>query len=49
MWHKVQEHVDIMENLIERKEIMSPNPHYINMMINIGIFGMLVYVAVQVS
>ncbi len=49
MWHKVQEHIDIMENRIERKEIMTPNPHYINMMINIGIFGMLIYVAVQVS
>ena len=49
MWHEVQEHVDIMENRIERKEIMTPNRHYINMMINIGIFGMLVYVAVQVS
>ena len=49
MWHKVQEHIDIMENRIERKKIMTPNPHYINMMINIGIFGMLVYVAIQVS
>ena len=49
MWHKLQEHIDIMENRIERKKIMTPNPHYINMMINIGIFGMLVYVAIQVS
>ena len=49
MWHKVQEHIDIMENRVERKKIMTPNPHYINMMINIGIFGMLVYVAIQVS
>mgnify|MGYP001389694530 CR=1 FL=1 len=49
MWHKLQEHIDIMENRIERKKIMTPNPHYINMMINIGIFGMLVYVALQVS
>tara|TARA_B100001093_G_scaffold226966_1_gene217517 strand:+ start:500 stop:649 length:150 start_codon:yes stop_codon:yes gene_type:complete len=49
MWHKVQEQIDIMENRIERKKIMTPNPHYINMMINIGIFGMLVYVAIQVS
>jgi hypothetical protein len=32
-----------------RRKIMTPNPHYINMMINIGIFGMLIYVAVQVS
>ena len=49
MWHKVQEHIDIIENRVERKKIMTPNPHYINMMINIGIFGMLVYVAIQVS
>ena len=32
----------------KRRKIMTPNPHYINMMINIGIFGMLIYVAVQV-
>ena len=38
-----------MENQIERKEIMTPNPHYINMMINIGILGTLIYVALQVS
>ena len=25
---------------------MEPNPHYINMLINIGIFGLLVYVAI---
>ena len=34
---------------LKRRKIMTPNPHYINMMINIGIFGMLVYVALQVS
>jgi len=33
----------------KRRKIMTPNPHYINMLINIGIFGMLVYVAIQVS
>lgn len=27
---------------------MEPNPHYINMLINIGIFGLLVYVAINV-
>jgi len=32
-----------------RRKYMTPNPHYINMMINIGIFAMLVYVAIQVS
>ncbi len=32
-----------------RRKIMTPNPHYVNMMINIGIFAMLVYVAIQVS
>ena len=32
-----------------RREIMTPNAHYINMLINIGIFGMLIYVAIQVS
>ncbi len=32
-----------------RRVKMAPNPHYINMLINIGIFGMLVYVALQVS
>jgi len=50
MWHKVLEHTDLMtQKNIERKKIMEPNPHYINMMINIGIFAMLVYVAIQVS
>ena len=48
MWHKLIEHID-STNKIERKKIMTPNPHYINMMINIGIFAMLVYVAIQVS
>jgi len=33
----------------KRRNIMAPNPHYINMLINIGIFAMLVYVALQVS
>ena len=33
----------------KRRKIMAPNPHYINMLINIGIFAMLVYVALQVS
>ena len=50
MWHKLIEYTDLMKiNRIERKKIMTPNPHYINMMINIGIFAMLVYVAIQVS
>jgi len=49
MWHKLQEHIDIMENRIERKKIMTPNPHYVNMLINFSILGMLIYVALQVS
>ena len=50
MWHRILEHTDAMTvKRIERKKIMAPNPHYINMLINIGIFGMLVYVALQVS
>ena len=50
MWHKLIEHTDLMTmNRIVRKKIMEPNPHYINMMINIGIFAMLVYVEIQVS
>jgi hypothetical protein len=28
---------------------MNPNPHYINMIINFSILGMLIYVALQVS
>ena len=27
---------------------MAPNPHYVNMLINIGIFALLVYVAINV-
>ena len=27
---------------------MAPNPHYINMLINVGIFALLVYVAINV-
>jgi len=28
---------------------MTPNPHYVNMLINFSILGMLIYVAIQVS
>ena len=28
---------------------MSPNPYYINMLINISILGVLIYVAIKVS
>jgi len=34
--------------LIEKEKDMEPNPHYINMLINIGIFALLVYVAINV-
>ena len=33
----------------KRRKIMTPNPHYINMMINFSILGTLIYVAIQVS
>jgi len=33
---------------IEEKN-MSPNPNYINMIINFSILGVLIYVALQVS
>ncbi len=49
MWHKVLEHTDLMTLNIERKKIMTPNPHYVNMLINFSILGMLIYVALQVS
>ena len=29
--------------------MMPPNPHYVNMIINFSILGMLIYVAVQVT
>ena len=32
-----------------RRKIMTPNPHYINMLINFSILGTLIYVAIQVS
>ena len=31
------------------RKIMTPNPHYVNMMINFSILGTLIYVAIQVS
>tara|TARA_Y100000004_G_C8655387_1_gene302871 strand:+ start:79 stop:264 length:186 start_codon:yes stop_codon:yes gene_type:complete len=36
---------------ITKQEIdsMTPNPHYINMLINFSILGTLIYVAIQVS
>ena len=33
----------------KRRKIMTPNPHYINMLINFSILGTLIYVALQVS
>jgi len=33
----------------QRRKIMAPNPHYINMIINFSILGTLIYVAIQVS
>ncbi len=33
----------------KRKVKMTPNPHYINMIINFSILGTLIYVAIQVS
>ena len=32
-----------------RRNIMKPNPHYINMIINFSILGTLIYVVIQVS
>jgi hypothetical protein len=50
MWHRIIEHVDdIKPRKIERKKIMAPNPHYVNMVINFSILGTLIYVAIQVS
>ena len=31
------------------ESIMTPNPHYVNMIINFSILGTLIYVAIQVS
>ena len=36
-------------NVSWKKNIMAPNPHYVNMIINFSILGTLIYVAVQVS
>ena len=33
----------------KRRKIMTPNPHYVNMLINFSILGTLIYVAIQVS
>ena len=33
----------------KKKKKMTPNPHYINMIINFSILGTLIYVAIQVS
>ena len=33
----------------KRRKIMTPNPHYVNMIINFSILGTLIYVALQVS
>ena len=36
-------------NVSWKENIMAPNPHYVNMLINFSILGTLIYVAVQVS
>ena len=36
-------------NVSWKENIMTPNPHYVNMIINFSILGTLIYVAVQVS
>ena len=36
-------------NVSWKENIMTPNPHYVNMLINFSILGTLIYVAVQVS
>ena len=33
----------------KRRKRMTPNPHYVNMIINFSILGTLIYVAIQVS
>jgi len=50
MWHRISEHIRYKPSKkIERKKIMAPNPHYVNMVINFSILGTLIYVAIQVS
>lgn len=49
MFHKLLEYTDPEIKKSERKKIMVPNPHYINMLINFSILGTLIYVAIQVS
>jgi hypothetical protein len=46
MLHKLIEYNNVN---FERKKIMTPNPHYVNMAINFSILGTLIYVAIQVS
>ena len=36
-------------NVSWKENIMAPNPHYVNMIINFSILGTLIYVAIQVS
>ena len=36
-------------NVSWKENIMAPNPHYVNMLINFSILGTLIYVAIQVS
>ena len=52
MWGRIIEYMDGIPYTppsSKRRKIMTPNPHYINMMINFSILGTLIYVAIQVS
>jgi len=51
MWGRIIEYTGGTEYQppSKRRKIMTPNPHYINMMINFSILGTLIYVAIQVS
>jgi len=50
MWGRIIDYTGgIPYTPLQRRKIMTPNPHYINMMINFSILGTLIYVAIQVS
>ena len=49
MWHRIIELLHIHNKDYERRPIVKPNPHYVNMIINLSILGTLIYVAIQVS
>ncbi len=51
MFHRMLDFVNppLKKYKSKRRVRMNPNPHYVNMIINLSIVGILIYVAIQVS